>query len=201
MQDMKLSSITLFSMHVGGVSRMSANKTLFRRIRQNWIKMTTFMQEVIDLSDVPRRTDVPICTNMTRCFLKNWNIQISKIFVFFPFTCDIACVLHIWTSHIFHNPTRSLITVQPSWPSHREGAGRRHNSLPCFWIRRSLRHHAPGLAQGGLQSSRMGNFWLRQAMNMLGLNPNEQEVIDIPNHVARQNTIYINIIWSWKLWT
>ena len=29
--------------------------------------MTTFMQEVIDLSDVPRRTDVPVCTNMTRC--------------------------------------------------------------------------------------------------------------------------------------
>ena len=29
-------------------------------------------------------------------------------------------------------------------------------------------------------------------MNMLGLNPNEQEVIDIPNHVARQNTIYKN---------
>ena len=31
-------------------------------------------------------------------------------------------------------------------------------------------------------------------MNMLGLNPNEQEVIDIPNHVARQNTIYLHII-------
>ena len=30
---------------------------------------------------------------------------------------------------------------------------------------------------------------------MLGLNPNEQEVIDIPNHVARQNDIYINIVW------
>ena len=28
--------------------------------------MTTFMQEIIDLSDVPRRTDVPVCTNMTR---------------------------------------------------------------------------------------------------------------------------------------
>ena len=40
----------------------------FRQTHTRKSKMTTFMQEIIDLSDVPRRTDVPVCTNMTRCF-------------------------------------------------------------------------------------------------------------------------------------
>ena len=29
--------------------------------------MTTFMQEEIDLDGVPRKTDVPVTTTMTRC--------------------------------------------------------------------------------------------------------------------------------------
>ena len=60
-------------------------KISFRRICQNWIKMTTFMQEIIDLSDVPRRTDVPVCTNMTRwmfivfpTFICHWKEKISS---------------------------------------------------------------------------------------------------------------------------
>ena len=80
-----------------------------------------------------------------------------------------------------------LHPTQPPWAPDWEGARGRDHSFPRFWVRSSVWYDAPGLAQGGLKTFNQTHLFSTtyKAMNMLGLNPNEQEVIDIPNHVAR----------------
>ena len=80
-----------------------------------------------------------------------------------------------------------LYPTQPPWAPDWEGARGRDHSFPRFWVRSSVWYDAPGLAQGGLKTFNQTHLFSTtyKAMNMLGLNPNEQEVIDIPNHVAR----------------
>ena len=38
-------------------------------------KMTTYMQEEIDVDAIPRKTDVPVCTTMTRSTLMQIQIK------------------------------------------------------------------------------------------------------------------------------
>ena len=46
------------------ITKFQSNKT--RQINGKGVIMTTYMQEEIDVDAIPRKTDVPVCTTMTR---------------------------------------------------------------------------------------------------------------------------------------
>ena len=89
------------------------------------------------------------------------------------------CPLYILPSHPERLTERELVDVTTVF--HAFESGVRSGTMHQDWLKEVWKYSI------NIQSNQSKFHYLQlyKAMNMLGLNPNEQEVIDIPNHVAR----------------